>query len=229
MKRPFTHYLHVCILIAIGTGMLSGCAKIPFTHYYTFHPDLVGKLSASASPVPVVLAIGTFEADIPYKQDRIVFRTSPYEVGFYEYHKWLRPLTELVLDKIVRQGKASGFFARVHGQAFQVAADYILVGTITMFDRWNSAPPSDNTPSPDVLSGDTSSEDAASSLVRIQITYQLLDAYGEQIVWMDTIDSTAVVSELETVVTTVRSFEAALHVNIQQALDTVHDVVSRQP
>ena len=66
-------------------------------------------------------------------------------------------------------------------------------------------------------------------MVRIQITYQLLDAYGEQIMWMDSINSTAVVAELETVVTTVRSFETALHVNIQQALETVHDVVSRRP
>ena len=229
MKRPFIDCLHVCILIAMGTGLLSGCAQIPFTHYYTFDPDAIGELPASASPAPVVLAIGTFEADIPYKQDRIVFRASPYEVGFYEYHKWLRPLTELVSDTIVQMGKASDFFTRVHGQAFQVAADYILVGTITMFDRWNSAPPSDNTQGSAASPGDRSPENDASSLVRIRITYQLLDAYGEQILWMDSIDSTAVVSELETVVTTVRSFEAALHVNIQQALETVHDVVSRQP
>ncbi len=224
MKHPFTQCLYVCVLIIIGTGILSGCARIPFMHYYTFDPDVVGELSAPASPAPVVLAIGTFEADIPYKQDRIVFRTSPYEVGFYEYHKWLRPLTELVLDNTVRMGKASGLFSRVHGQAFQVAADYILVGNITMFDRWNSAPPRH-----DAISDAASPSDEASSLVRIQITYQLLDAYGEQIMWMDSINSTAVVAELETVVTTVRSFETALHVNIQQALETVHDVVSRRP
>ena len=97
--------------------------------------------------------------------------------------------------------------SRVHGQAFQVAADYVLIGAITMFDRWDSITPPE---------------------VRIRITYQLLDASGERILWMDSLASTTPVSQLETAVTTVQSFETALHINIQHALETVHDVVSRQ-
>ncbi len=213
MRRLFTVRFRTYRLISVWLVILSGCAQVPFTHYYTFDPDNVGQADigespAASPPAPVVLAIGTFEADVPYQQDRIAFRRSAYEVGFYEYHKWLRPLTDLVQAEMIRQSKASSLFSRVHGQAFQVAADYILLGTITMFDRWDGA---------------TSSE------TRIQITYQLLDASGEQIIWMDSIASAAPVSSLGAPVTTVQSFETALHINIQHALETVHDVVSRTP
>lgn len=200
--------IRALLISIIGVWLLSGCAQIPLSHYYTFHPDTVGDPPDSASPLPYVLAIGAFEADVPYQQDKIVFRTSPYEVAFYEYRKWLRPLTELVSAKVLQQAADAGIFTRVHGQAFQVAADYILIGTISMFDRWDNA---------------------GSSEVRIQIEYQLLDSYGEHIVWMDSIDSTAPVSDLELVVATVQSFEIALHTNIQQALGKIHDAVSRQP
>lgn len=209
MRRLFPfHRIRADLFSSLLIGLLFGCAQVPLTHYYTFNPDSVATSSVSTAPVSAVLAIGTIEADVPYQQDRIAFRTSPYEVGFYEYQKWLRPLPELVQTQMLRQAKASGLFARVHGQAFQVGADYILIGTLTMFDRWDSVTPSE---------------------VRVQMTYQLLDASGDQILWMDTIASTTPVSELQNPVTTVQSFETALHINIQRALETVHDVVSQHP
>ena len=54
------------------------------------------------------MAVDTFEADVPYQQDKIVFRTSPYEVNFYEYHKWLRPPEELVADQIEGDAGVAG-------------------------------------------------------------------------------------------------------------------------
>jgi len=210
MKRLLTFVM--CPLIIWGIIGLSGCTPVPLTHYYTFHPDMVGASSISSSPLPDVLAIGTFEADIPYQQDKIVFRKSPYEVAFYEYRKWLRPLPQLVSSKVLQEAAASGMFSRVHGQAFQVAATYILIGKISMFDRWDSP---------------------NSSEVRVQIVYQLLDSYGEQIIWTDAIETSAPVLDLEsveaTVLATVTSFETALHENIQQALEAIHNAVSRQP
>jgi ABC-type uncharacterized transport system auxiliary subunit len=208
MTRLSTLGIRSVIISMIGVCVLFGCVQIPLIHYYTFDPDTVGEPPNSTAPLPYVLAIGAFEADVPYQQDKIVFRTPPYEVAFYEYHKWLRPLTELASTKVLQQVANAGIFTRVHGQAFQVAADYILIGTISMFDRWDNAD---------------------SSEVRIQIEYQLLDSYGERIVWMESIDSTAPVPDLASVVTTVQSFETALHTNIQQALETIHDAVSRQP
>lgn len=205
-----TRHLRTALsMLLLWGGILAGCAHIPLTHYYTFDPDRVAAPETTAGdPAPVVLAIGAFEARIPYQHDRLVFRTSPYEVGFYEYHKWLRPLPELVHTQVVRQGRASGLFSRVHGQAFQMEADYILTGTLTMFDRWDRA---------------------SSSEARVEIAYQLLDAYGERILWADSIATSAPVATLEDAVTTVQSFETALHVNIQHALEHVRHEVSRQP
>lgn len=184
-----------------------GCAQVPLTHYYTFHPDPDIREKAS-STFPYILAIETFEAETPYQHDKIVFRTSPYQVAFYEYHKWLRPLEELVPDHIMNIVSARAMFSHVHDQAFELAADYILLGEISMFDRWDTSTP---------------------SVARIQITYQLIHVQSDSIVWMDTIDSTAQITSLEFVVDTVKGFETALSENIQQALTAIDEVLSQQP
>jgi ABC-type uncharacterized transport system auxiliary subunit len=129
-------------------------------------------------------------------------------VAFYEYHKWLRPLEELVPDRIMKTVEARAMFSHVHDQAFALAADYILLGEISMFDRWDNTDP---------------------SVARVQITYQLIHAQNDSIVWMDTIDSTAPITSLESVVTTVKGFEAALSENILQALTAIDEVLSQQP
>jgi len=186
--------------------LITSCAQIPLTHYYTFRPDPEFGDKKPAT-LPYILAVGTFEAETPYQQDRIVFRTSPYEVAFYEYHRWLRPLEELVPNHIMHIVSASAMFSHVHDQAFELFADYILSGKISMFDRWDTKFP---------------------SIARIQITYQLIHAQSDKIVWMDTIDSTAPIAHLKFVVDTVKGFETALSENVQQALTAIDEVLSQQ-
>ena len=199
-----------CLLYPIW---LCGCAEIPLTHYYTFRPDVGKNAKTTSSKYPYVVAIDTFEADVPYQQDKIVFRTSPYEVNFYEYHKWLRPPEELVTDQVLKLVSSAGMFQNVHARAFESPPDYIIQGRIKMFDQWNSG---------------------KTSFVRIQLEYHLIAPEEEQIIWMDTVETTANISKLEStelaqfIVETVKGFETALQENILQALAAIDGVLSRR-
>ena len=185
---------------------LYGCTPVPPTYYYTFRPDIEKNVGTASPQYPSVLAIEAFDADVPYQQDKIVFRTSPYEVNFYEYHKWLRPLGELVTDQVVKFISAAGMFQKVHPRAFESYADYTLRGRIKMFDQWYSE---------------------TTSHVRIQLEYALMASEKEQILWMDTVETTAPVSNLK-VVETVKGFETALQENVLQALTAIARVLSQR-
>jgi ABC-type uncharacterized transport system auxiliary subunit len=137
-----------------------------------------------------------------------VYRTSPYEVNFYEYRRWLRPPAELVTQQVQKQIKMAALCKRVHAFGFDSYADYILLGEVTMFDQWY--------------------EDKNTSLVQVGIQYRLLDSETEQILWIDNIESTATVPSLVFNVDTVKGFESALQKNIQQMLAAIEDVFAQK-
>ncbi len=191
MKRPFLLISVSSILLIIG-----GCtSKIPLTHYYTFHPQPLSSGKSKAATYPKILAIDTFQADAPYQQERLVFRTSPYEVNFYEYRKWLRPPTELVTEQVFRAFKTSGKFQDV--RQYESGADYLLQGRIVMFEQWY--------------------EDQQASTIHVGIRYALMTLDEERIIWADTIETSETTPSLD-ILETIQAFETALQHNIQQAI-----------
>lgn len=184
---------------------LWGCADVPPTHYYMFRPDSA-PTAAAAAKYPGVLAVGSFEPDVPYQQAKIVYRTSPYEVNFYEYHQWLRPLAEMVADQALKFIAAAGLLQQVQAYTPESSSDYILRGRIKMFDFWYSE---------------------QASLVRIRIEYALFVAKTDQLLWRDTVETTAPAPNSK-VVETVKGFETALQENLLQALAALERVFAQQ-
>jgi ABC-type uncharacterized transport system auxiliary subunit len=200
-----THYIS---LLLAGILLVSGCfTNIPLTHYYTFQPAGEKAVQKDTSKYPYVIGVEEFEANVPYKQDKIVFRTSAYEVNFYEYHKWLRPPTELLQEQAVELLISSALFQKVHTYVFESFADYSLHGRIVMFDQWYG-------------------KDTAAS-VHVGITYQLISHEQQRIVWSDTITVTTPISSLG-VIETVKAFESALYDNILQAIAAIDQVLSQE-
>lgn len=177
--------------------LLSGCSSpVPITHYYTFHPQSFANKPPAATTVPHIVAIDTFNADVPYQQERIVFRTSPYEVNFYEYRKWLRPPTDLVTEQMYHALRASGLFR--DAQLSETGADYLLQGRIVMFEQWYE-------------------ESQQTSTVHVGIRYALMTADEERVVWTETIETSAKTPSLE-ILESIQAFETALQQNIQRAI-----------
>lgn len=159
-----------------------------------------------SSQFPLTVGVEAYEAESPYQQEKIVFRTSPYEVNFYEYHRWLRPPTELVTEQVQKLLAISGLFQRVQPYTYESEPDYVLRGRILLFDQWYSDP---------------------SSSIQIGIQYQLLHLVQDQVVWSDIIETTASVPTLE-IVETVKGFEAAVHKNILQAIAAMEKVLGHK-
>jgi ABC-type uncharacterized transport system auxiliary subunit len=186
---------------------LGGCfAEVPLLHYYTFQPIVSEIAETPGSKFPYVLGVEPYEADVPYQQDKIVFRTSAYEVNFYEYHRWLRPPVELVTEQVQKLFASSGLFRRVHADTLELYSDYILRGKILMFDQW--------------YHGETAS-------AQVGIAYRLIDPTQEKLIWTNVIETTVTMPNLE-ILETIQGFEAALQNNVQQAIIAIDKVLSQK-
>jgi ABC-type uncharacterized transport system auxiliary subunit len=122
-----------CYLIMIG--FLGGClGSREFTpvRYYS-----IDTLSASAPQVarswPVSLGIRPFTAATRYR-DRILYRLSEVEVGFYQYDRWVDPPEEMVARVVASTVRGSGLFRQVVPVDGTPLPTWILDGELMRFD-----------------------------------------------------------------------------------------------
>ena len=80
--------------------LLSACRSAPTTRYYVLAPTRTVDAPAPAAGDPAGLRIGVepFTVDPPYDRDQLVYRlgADSVQVGFYSYHRWAAPLSDLV-------------------------------------------------------------------------------------------------------------------------------------
>ena len=92
---------------------LTGCmGKVKYPTYYTLNlpptPDPPAQEGARAS-----LAIREFRSQAYLRQGPIVYKTSPEQIGFYDYHRWAVDPRELVTSAVADHLRASGSFGQV--------------------------------------------------------------------------------------------------------------------
>jgi len=163
-------------------GFLAGCGSTrgPATRYY--------KLDIPPAPAPAgpsaaaSLRVEPFRTASLLRQDRIVYRPSPVEVGFYEYHRWAEPPNDAVTKALADQLTKRRVFRSVEISDGGDKADYVLRGSI---DRLQEV---------DYMGG-----------VRVQVTIsvQLEDPARQQIIWSSAASSESAVakSDVQAVVT----------------------------
>jgi len=70
------------LLSAAVAGACSLSRATPEMRYYTLAVPVAG------APLGAPLRIGRFTADLPYAGSRLAYRTSPYRLDYYNYHRW---------------------------------------------------------------------------------------------------------------------------------------------
>ena len=161
------------IIPALVAVLLLGCGggKIPATRYYAL--DLPAAPAPVAQPLPHSLVVMPLKASSMLAQDRIVYRPSREEVGYYEYHRWAEDPRESVMDALVQKVRASGAFTSVVPFDGRTRSDYILRARIERLEEV------DFEGGVKVYSG---------------VSAELVDAASTRVVWEDSVTSSADVS-----------------------------------
>jgi ABC-type uncharacterized transport system auxiliary subunit len=127
--------LNVLALTLAVVTILTGCGgKIRYPAYYTLNlpapPDPPAKESVRTS-----IAVREFQAPSYLRQGPIVYRSTPEEIGFYEYHRWAVDPRTLVTGAVVDHLRASGQYSTVSMYNGHADNDFIFSGKLEKLEE----------------------------------------------------------------------------------------------
>jgi ABC-type uncharacterized transport system auxiliary subunit len=127
--------LKALALMLATMAALTGCAgKIRYPSYYTLNlppaPDPAPEKDVRSS-----IAVREFQSPAYLRQGSIVYRRTPEEVGFYEYHRWAADPRAQVTSAVVDHLRASNQFSTVSSYDGRSNADYIFSGRLEKLEE----------------------------------------------------------------------------------------------
>lgn len=121
---------------ALTALLLTGCAgKVRYPDYYML------ALAPSKVPVPTegyklpAVAVQRFETPAYLRQGRIVYRQTPEQIGFYEYHRWASDPGQVLTTAMIDSLRGADIFSTVQIYDGQQHAPYVLQGRLERLDE----------------------------------------------------------------------------------------------
>jgi len=161
------------MILAIVTA-LTGCGgKLRYPAYYTLNlpapPD-----PPAAQGVRTSIAVREFQSPGYLRQGPIVYRTTPEEIGFYEYHRWAVDPRTFVTSAVIEHLRAGGQFSLVSMYDGRPNNDYVFSGKLEKLEE----------------------VDYKSSVnVEVAMSAQITDVTTGATVWSDAVRETGTVSQ----------------------------------
>jgi ABC-type uncharacterized transport system auxiliary subunit len=184
--------------MTLVVAVLAACGgKIPPTNYYIL--DLPAPEAKPADALPYTAVVMPFRGSEMLMQDHIVYRESPNQVGFYEYHRWAEDPRTTILRSLINQLRAKGTFNRVVPFEGRTNVDYVIRGQLEQLEE--------------IDYGNGVS-------VEVKISAQLIDASTNRPVWSDTAEATSPVSTPE-VRTVVEQMSSAMRTAVGRLVEGV--------
>ena len=116
---------------------LAGCGRVRYPAYYTLNlpapPD-----PPAAESVRTSIAVREFQSPSYLRQGPIVYRATPEEIGFYEYHRWATDPRALVTSAVIDHLRASGQFALVSMYDGRPDNQYVFSGKLEKLEEVDS-------------------------------------------------------------------------------------------
>ncbi len=123
-RRMAVCFALATLIILVGCG---GAAKYP--NYYTLHIQPPVDPPAQEG-VRTSLAVREFRSPAYLRQGAIVYKTSPEQIGFYNYHRWAVDPREFLTNAVADHLRASGNFTQVKLYDGRSDVDYVLSGRL---------------------------------------------------------------------------------------------------
>ena len=127
-------------IVALAAGLLAGCGAARPSKYYELTIPSGLTPAAERSPIPVTLLLGPLRASHLYREDHIVYSSNSESMGTYEYQQWVEPPTEMLVEVLLRELRASGKYRSVDLMRSNSHGDFILYGRLYDFKEVSASP-----------------------------------------------------------------------------------------
>jgi uncharacterized lipoprotein YmbA len=128
-----TRFVVSCVLLA--ALLTTSCGKVRYPSYYTLAlaPSLAP--AGNGGDARGTLAVREFETAAYLRQGRIVYRESPTQVGFYEYHRWVTNPGATATTAVIGALRSSGLFSQVDSDSKHIKPEFLLTGKLERLDE----------------------------------------------------------------------------------------------
>jgi ABC-type uncharacterized transport system auxiliary subunit len=128
------HQIAVCFALAALVTLMGCGGAVKYPNYYTLHvpppPD-----PPTQEGIHACLGVREFRSPTYLRQGAIVYKTSPEQIGFYNYHRWAVNPREFVTNAVAERLRASGNFAQVKLYDGRSDIDYVLSGRLEKLEE----------------------------------------------------------------------------------------------
>ncbi len=116
---------------------IAGCGgKVRYPTMYVLNlPPPAPRTSPPAEPVLGSLEVQEFRCPEHLCEGRIVYRPSPEQVGFYDYHRWAMSPSQAVTRYVADTVRAQSIFKSVTVAGRDTRPAYVLSGSIDQFEE----------------------------------------------------------------------------------------------
>jgi ABC-type uncharacterized transport system auxiliary subunit len=172
MKTQYknTHRLAI-VFLAILTVAGCGPVRYPNNYVLNFPPP---PPSLAAPPHGGALALEEFQCPQYLCEGRIVYRSTPEQIGFYEFHRWAMDPRDMITQSIAGRIRSEELFKSVALKGTGAEPAYVLRGNIERLDEV---------------------DEGRDVQVVCTISAQLLDTQTKSIVWSHTATQTIAVED----------------------------------
>ena len=122
------------IFLALISIVIS-CSKPAIIRHFNLYYKLGNQDNNITPPHDISLAIRKFNCNSIYDEPRLVYRTNPFEYGYYHYKRWGIIPSEMLSDLVFRHISNANLARRV-GKEFSLRSpNLILSGTIEIIEE----------------------------------------------------------------------------------------------
>lgn len=113
-------------------AILAACGTVPETRYYTIE---LNQLSEQPHRIGQFLHVQKFDASPVLKYDKLMYKSSLYEIKYDAYRRWAAAPNILISEKAVEYFAESGLFDNVVTEIPPSRNGYSLFGYISHFEE----------------------------------------------------------------------------------------------
>jgi uncharacterized lipoprotein YmbA len=119
----------------VAALLIAGCAAVRYPTYYALNVVPAPKSAADGGRRSVAVAVRRFETPDYIRQGRIVYRETPQEVGFYDYHRWAADPGATITTAMIDALRSARLFSAVVPYDGQENEACVLSGRLERLDE----------------------------------------------------------------------------------------------